>query len=142
MKDRLTLLLDKYYTGETTLAEEKELKSLLSKSDAREIEKSFFSGIQVLGKAEPMKIKLPSSPAKSISWWQYAAVIVFFLVGGYWIYTTEQRHAEQEAYQKVMQAFQLIQSNMEKGTNQMHIMEDLRHLNTTDELFNISDKFE
>ncbi len=142
MKDRLTLLLDKYYSGETTLAEERELKSLLKKSDAPEFEKKFFSGIQTMGDAEPTALKLPKTRVKSISWWQYAAVIVFFLIGGYWIYSKEQRHAEKEAYEKVMQAFQLIQNNMEKGTNQMLIMEDLRHLNTTDELFNISDQYE
>ncbi len=142
MKDRLTLLLDKYYSGETTLAEENEIKSLLRKSNAGEVEKSFFYGIQTLAKSEPRRIKLPITRVKSISWWQYAAVVMFFVIGGYWIYTSEQRHAEQEAYEKVMQAFQLIQNNMEKGTNQMHIMDDLKHLNTTDELFNISDQYE
>jgi hypothetical protein len=50
------------------------------------------------------------------------------------------KKAEREAFEQVMQAFNLIQTNMQKGTESLGAMEEMRHLNTTQEIFNIKEE--
>jgi len=47
----------------------------------------------------------------------------------------QERQEEALAYAQVMEAFSLINQNMQKGTNQLEAMEEFRHLNTAHELF-------
>ncbi|PZX53213.1 hypothetical protein [Algoriphagus chordae] len=136
MRQRIDELLDKYWEAETSLAEEKELKNLLQNAEGYPEEKALFLGISEISNLEP-NLKMPTKvvPIKSRNWMNWAASVAI-LIGSVWGWTVyEQKQAEQEAYMEVMQAFALIQTNLSKGQEQMHLMNDLKYLNTTNQLF-------
>lgn len=141
MKNRLDILLPRYWEGETSLEEEKEIRSLLLQSDGYEAEKSFFLGLDEIAdlKAE---IQHPARAAKKWNslWFQIAAGLLILLVSGISIRSYQQKQAEKEAYLQVMEALTLIQTNMQKGTENLQALEEFRHLNTTNELFDIENK--
>jgi hypothetical protein len=142
MNARIEDLLAKYYDAETSLAEEQELKVLLRASDGFEAEKMLFGILADFRKVEPSKISLPEAKVRKLnaSWMSWAASAAI-LIGSFWgwqIY--EQKQAEQAAYEEVMMAFALIQTNLSKGQAQLHPMNNLKYLNTTDQIFGQSKK--
>jgi hypothetical protein len=142
MNARIEDLLAKYYDAETSLAEEQELKVLLRASEGFEAEKMLFGILADFRKVEPSKISLPEAKVRRLnpSWMSWAASAAI-LIGSFWgwqIY--EQKQAEQAAYQEVMMAFALIQTNLSKGQAQLEPMNNLKYLNTTDQIFGQSKK--
>ncbi|MFC5627133.1 hypothetical protein [Algoriphagus winogradskyi] len=136
MNQRIDELLEKYWEAETTLAEEQELKELLQAAEGYTEEKILFSGINELTSEEPtLKMPTKTVPIKSRNWMNWAASVAI-LVGSVWGWTVyEQKQAEEEAYMEVMQAFALIQTNLSKGQEEMGVMNEMRYLNTTNQLF-------
>lgn len=133
---RIDELLEKYWEAETSLAEEQELKHLLQSAEGYTEEKALFIGISKLSSEEP-NIKMPTKtvPIKSRNWMSWAASVAI-LVGSVWGWTVyEQKQAEEEAYMEVMQAFALIQNNLSKGQEEMGVMNEMKYLNTTNQLF-------
>ena len=49
---------------------------------------------------------------------------------------------EAMAYAQVMEAFDLIQENMQKGTASLTAIQEMNHLNKANQLFNIKNKEE
>lgn len=135
--NRIEELLEKYWNTETSLAEEQELKNLLSQSEGYEEEKEMFSGIAGLASAEPENLSFPKGKIRKLnaSWLNWAASIAILAGSFYGWRVYEQKQAEKEAYDQVMMAFALIQTNLSKGQEQMEVMNDLKYLNTTNELF-------
>lgn len=140
MEDRLNTLLDKYWEGETTLEEEGEIKNLLLKIGGFEVEKKFFLGIDIVSTIQPNDFELKNKIKKpTFHWLKIAALFIIFLTVGSVVYRYQEKKAEKEAFEQVMQAFNLIQSNMQKGTESLGAMEEFRHLNKTQEIFNIKE---
>lgn len=137
MKDRVTELLDKYWIGETSLQEEAELKSLLKETDAFPELTEFFSGVEKLAKIDPgaVFISKRKNPLNAF-FWKIAAVFIGFLLVGGLVYSDYHRREQEKAYLQVMEAFALIQSNLEKGSKELHVLGELRHLSNAHELFN------
>ena len=135
--NRIEELLEKYWNTETSLAEEQELKNLLSQSEGYEEEKEMFSGIAGLALVEPENLSFPKGKIRklNVSWLNWAASISILAGSFYGWRVYEQKQAEKEAYDQVMMAFALIQTNLSKGQEQMEVMNDLKYLNTTNELF-------
>ncbi|MDR7131215.1 hypothetical protein J2X69_003575 [Algoriphagus sp. 4150] len=136
MNQRIDELLEKYWEAETSLAEEQELKNLLQTASGYEDEKALFLGTSTFSSEEP-NLKMPTKtiPIKSGNWMNWAASVAI-LAGSIWGWTVyEQKQAEKQAYMEVMQAFALIQTNLSKGQEEMHVMNDLKYLNTTNQLF-------
>ncbi|RPA66951.1 hypothetical protein EF405_17610 [Cyclobacteriaceae bacterium YHN15] len=143
MKNRIEELLDKYWEGSSNLADEKELKDLLQNSEGFEPEKSFFLGISKITAKEPMRLQKPVERSLEFTTWlKMAAAFLVLLISGWVLFDQQKKQAEREAFEKVMQAFDLIQVNMEKGTNSLQIMEEFKHLGVTEELFNIQENKE
>jgi hypothetical protein len=140
MKDKIEALLEKYWNGTSSLEEEKELKSLLTHSSDFPQERSFFEDLDDFAQLGPADIIKPEP--KSI-WlqhvWKVAAVFVLFLISAILVFQAEERRKEEEAYRQVMEAFAMIQENMQKGTVQMENMREFRHLNTSHEIFNLKE---
>lgn len=136
MNQRIDELLEKYWEAESSLEEEQELKTLLLSAEGYANEKALFLGLSDLSNEEP-SLKMPTKviPIKSRNWMSWAASVAI-LIGSVWGWRVyEQKQAEQEAYMEVMQAFALIQTNLSKGQEQMTIMNDMKYLNTTNQLF-------
>ncbi|MCH7410727.1 hypothetical protein MM239_15070 [Belliella sp. DSM 111904] len=137
--DRITYLIEKYWEGNTSLKEEKELKVLLKDSKKHETEKAFFLGIDQIKSFSPEKIQNPSIKKFYLNtyWTQIAAGLIILLVAGVSFFSYKQREAERLAYLQVMEAFSLIQHNMHKGTDNLQTLQELRYLNTTNQIFEI-----
>lgn len=143
MKNRIEELLDKYWEGGSNLAEEGELKDLLQNSEGFELEKSFFLGISKIRAKEPVRLQKPVETGwEFATWLKMAAAFLVLLISGWVLFDYQKEQAEKEAFEQVMQAFDLIQVNMEKGTNSLQVMEEFRHLGVTEELFNIQENKE
>ncbi len=140
MEDRLERLLSKYWEGETSLDQEKEIKILLEQVEGFETEKKFFLGIKVISQVAPEVFEVKAKSKRSSNmWFKIAAALVVFLTVGGAIYRYQEQKAEKEAFLQVMQAFNMIQTNMQKGTESLNAMEEFKHLNATEEMFNINE---
>ena len=137
MKERIESLLEKYWEGETSLAEEQELKSLLKSQSDFEEEKSFFGLMESYGQENPENLTMPKAKVRKINsqWLSWAASVAIFTASfvGWRVY--EKNQEERQAYEEVMQAFALIQTNLAKGQEQMQVMNDMKYLNTTNQMF-------
>lgn len=136
MNKRIDELLEKYWKAETSLAEERELRGLLAKSDQYKAEKEMFLGLRDWSMEEP-NLRMPSKTIKmkSRKWIGWAASVAI-LIGTAWGYQAyERKQAEEQAFRDVMQAFAMIQTNFSKGQDQLKVMNEFRYLNTTTELF-------
>lgn len=141
MENRLNELLEKYWEGETTLEEEREIKDLLKDVEGFEKEKKFFLGLEKVFLNQPQEFELKGRVKKStFNWLKIAALFILFLAVGSAVYRYQVKKAEREAFEQVMQAFNLIQTNMQKGTESLEALEEMRHLNTTKEIFNIKEE--
>jgi hypothetical protein len=137
MKERIDLLIHKYWEGATSLEEEKELKQLLRQVDGYASTKEFFLGIyefsQINGK-NPEK-PVVTTPFWKRPWLGYAASIALAASVAYGIFQYQQGKAEREAYEQVVAALSLLQENMQKGSASMEVLHELRHLQTPINLF-------
>lgn len=140
--NRIEELLEKYWNAETSLVEEQELKNLLSQAEGYEEEKEMFSGIAGLATEEPEILTMPKGKVRKLNstWLNWAASISILAGSFYGWKVYEQKQAEKEAYDQVMMVFALIQTNLSKGQEQMEVMNDLKYLNTTNELFETTPK--
>jgi hypothetical protein len=141
MKNQLDKLFDKYWEGETSPEEEKTLRDLLLQSEGYEAEKDFFLGLEEIAaiKENDLTLEKPIRKFSFSRWLSIAALFLVFLVAGVTIRQNLQKQAEEEAYEKVMNAFALINENMQKGTGSLELMQDFRHLNATQEIFEINE---
>lgn len=141
MKNQLNKLFDKYWEGETSPEEEKILRDLLLQSEGYEAEKDFFLGLEEIAaiKENDLTLEKPIRKFSFSRWLSIAALFLVFLVAGVTIRQNLQKQAEEEAYEKVMNAFALINENMQKGTGSLELMQDFRHLNATQEIFEINE---
>lgn len=142
MKSHLEDLLEKYWEGETSLSEEKELRRLILEAEGYEKEKEFFATLGQFKSLEPKNLSFPKGKSRRLvpQWTRWAASIAIIL-GTYWGWSTyEQKQAEEQAYQEVMQALILIQTNLSKGQQQLQPLNDLKYLNTTNQLFQLNQK--
>ncbi|MBN3521550.1 hypothetical protein JYB62_16185 [Algoriphagus lutimaris] len=137
MKDRIEYLLGKYWEGDTTLEEEKELKLLLGSQSEFDREKEYFGIIEDYGKEEPKNLYIPKAKVRKLNsrWLSWAASVAIFTASFVGWRAYEQKQQEEQAYQEVMQAFALIQTNMAKGQEQLEVMNEIKYLNTTNQLF-------
>ncbi|UZD21229.1 hypothetical protein PBT90_17025 [Algoriphagus halophytocola] len=135
MSQRIEELLEKYWQAESTQAEEAELKSLLKSAPGYAAEKALFVGLEELADEEPaVQMPVKVVPLKSRSWLNWAASVAI-LVTALWGWRNYEQHQEEQAYQEVMQAFAVIQNNLNKGQQEMEAMNEFKYLNTTNNLF-------
>lgn len=137
MEEKIRALLTRYYSGETTLKEEQRLRQLLKEVDGFEEERLFFLGLEELGGNKPERRTAPGAEGRLVLWQKVAAIILVFLILGWLAVEQQKRVQQEEAYGQVVEALALIQKNMKKGTSSLEAMEDMRYLNTPNELFNI-----
>ncbi|GMQ28841.1 hypothetical protein [Algoriphagus confluentis] len=139
MRDKIESLLKKYWQAESTLEEEKELKALLKMAEGFEQEKRLFGILKDYQSAKPKQVRMPrltQSRTLRYQWLGWAASLII-LISSVWVWRDyEQRQEEKEAYEQVAEALALIQSNLSKGKEQMAPLQDLKYLNTTNQLFN------
>jgi hypothetical protein len=135
MEHRIEALLEKYWNGETSLEEEKELKLLIAEASGYAEEKAFFSGTTELALLSSDLPLIVSRSSWTSHWAKIAAVFCLFIISGSLWYSHWQRLEQQRAYEQVLEAFVLINNNLQLGTRSLEALEDFRYLNTAQEIF-------
>jgi flagellar biosynthesis/type III secretory pathway M-ring protein FliF/YscJ len=137
---RIEELLQKYWEAETSQNEEKELRELILEAEGYEQEKALFRALNQFKSEEPKSLRLPKAKTRKLNttWISWAASVTI-LLGSFWGWRAYERNqAEREAYEKVMHAFAMIQSNLSKGQDQLAPLNDLKYLNTPNQLFELN----
>lgn len=137
---RIEELLEKYWEAETSQSEEKELRDLILEAEGYEQEKALFKALNQFKSEEPKRLSIPKTKTRKLNttWISWAAS-VSILLGSFWGWRVYERNqAEREAYEEVMQAFSMIQTNLSKGQDQLTPLNDLKYLNTTNQLFELN----
>ncbi|SEJ30525.1 hypothetical protein SAMN05192553_103149 [Cyclobacterium xiamenense] len=151
MNDRLDQLLEKYWQGASSPAEEGEMKVLLEKVSGYELEKSFFLGVAEIknmkstlsSNSDFREIPVPEKRGFVRGWMKIAATVILlagfgFLIQQYQVW--QEKEAQAQAYFEVMEAFSLIQQNLHKGEKEMEVMDDLKYLHAPHQLFNLNER--
>ncbi len=137
---RIEELLEKYWEAETSQSEENELRDLILEAEGYEQEKALFKALNQFKSEEPKRLSIPKTKTRKLNttWISWAAS-VSILMGSFWGWRVYERNqAEREAYEEVMQAFSMIQTNLSKGQDQLTPLNDLKYLNTTNQLFELN----
>lgn len=129
MENKHKDLWEKYWKGETSVAEEKILFQALEEEPEDGELKTFCSGIQSLRAERPKGIHLP---LQSFLWQKMAAVMLAFLTVAtcWWGYRSYEQEQEARAYRQVVEAMGKIQFNLKKGTSHLESMEKIKYLNS------------
>ena len=129
---KIKKLLEAYFEGTTTLAEEKLLQDYFNNervADDLIQYQPIFAGLKV-AKAErsTRTFALPESKPQSNKTWWYsiaAMLVVAFGVGGFYLsqpnYSKEEKEAL-AAFEKSKQAMMLLSENLNKGTEQLTLV--------------------
>ena len=139
MESRIKSLLEKYWEGETTLVEEKEIKSYFKENPSLTNDGQYFRSIDVAGQSTykgstPGKRKLPS-----IQWMSVAATITIGLMVAF-IALNDSRKEDpfavtdpKEAYEVTRNALMMISSNLNESNE---YSKELKKINKAEELIN------
>ena len=133
--DRIENLLEKYFEGETTIAEEKELKIYFSSSDvAQHLEhyRGMF-GYFSAAKEQKFEKELPSeiTTKKKVAWLSIAASIVI-LLGLFTFYNQNMTQNQdlgtyddpEKAFQETQKALNLLSKNVNVGVEGMQYVQE------------------
>lgn len=129
MENKHKDLWEKYWKGETSVAEEKILFEALEEEPEDGGLKTFYSGIQSLRAERPKGIHLP---LQNFPWQKMAAVMLAFLTVAacWWGYRSYEQEQEARAYRQVVEVMGKIQFNLKKGTSHLESMEKIKYLNS------------
>jgi hypothetical protein len=125
---KIEILIEKYFQGETSIAEEKELQNYFSSSDvAQHLEqyKPMF-GYFSLAKEQKFKQEIPVQTKKhNVAWLSIAASIVLLLGIGTYVFLDNDEVAQnqdlgtydspEEAFEQTQKALALLSNNVNAG---------------------------
>jgi hypothetical protein len=131
---RVEALLDAYFEGNTTLAEETQLRAYFAGGDVEEHLKPYaamFAGFEAAQQEvshQEIELSATATSAKNKWWYGIAALLVVAVgVGSFMMSQPQLTPEEQEAlaaYQEAKETMMLLSENLNKGANKLtHISE-------------------
>ena len=128
-------LLEKYFQGETTIAEEKQLKAYFSSNNVAPhlVKYQSLFGYFEIQKETQFKQQLPLQPRKqnTVKWIGIAAsFVVLFGLATFYFYPSEPKHEDLGTYDNPEEAFIATQKALLMVSEQVNIgMESVAYLN-------------
>ena len=138
--DKIENILDKYFQGETTIAEEKELKEYFSSSNvAQHLEQyqpifGYFSQVKEQKSTQTIPLK---TKKRNVAWLSIAASVVVLLGVGTYFYVSEKNAAPavaqtelgtyddpEEALAATQKALALLSSNVNVGIESVQYIKE------------------
>ena len=135
--DRIENLVEKYFEGETTIAEEKELQTYFSSEDvAQHLEqyKAMF-GYFSSAKEQKFEQKIPlQSKKRNVAWLSIAASVVV-LLGMFTFYNYDVNQNQdlgtyddpQKAFEETQKALNLLSKNVNVGVEGMEYVQEYKN---------------
>lgn len=132
--DRIEILLEKYFEGETSIAEENELKAYFSSADvAQHLEhyKAMF-GYFSSAKEQKFEQQIPLKSKKLQVAWLSVAASVVILLGMFTFYNRNISHSEdlgtyndpEKAFEETQKALNLLSKNVNVGVESMQYVNE------------------
>ncbi|WP_238250578.1 hypothetical protein [Capnocytophaga cynodegmi] len=144
MTKKIELLLEKYFEGETSLQEEKELQEYFNSENVdASLEKygPMFSYFQKAGLEEFKRKEFPIKVSKKRKlFWKIGIAATFLSIFFGISYYLEQQKQQQEAevaFEQVKEALQMISFNYNKGTKKIEYLKDFE--TTTNKIINLNE---
>jgi hypothetical protein len=145
--DKIKILLEKYFEGNTTLAEEKELKTYFSSAtvatELLQYQPLFAYFSQEKEQEFPLKMATTTTNKHRIVWWSAAAsVIVLFGIGSYVFLNNNPQKATSDlgtyddpevAFRETQKALALLSNHVNVGIESVQYVETYE--NTRDKIF-------
>lgn len=141
--DRIEILLEKYFEGETSIAEENELKVYFSSQDVAQHLEHYRAMFGYFSSAKEQKFEqqIPlKSKRQKVAWLSVAASIVI-LLGMFTFYNLNLNHNEdlgtyddpQKAFEETQKALNLLSKNVNVGVESMQYVQEYQE--STDLIF-------
>ncbi|HLF53446.1 hypothetical protein [Flavobacterium sp.] len=134
--DRIEILLEKYFQGETSIAEENELKDYFSSSDVAQHLEQYQSLFGYFSQAKEQKFKqeIPlQSKKRNVAWLSIAASVVVLLGIGTFTYLNYNNAEKQDlgsyddpevALRETQKALALLSENVNVGIESVQYVEE------------------
>jgi len=133
--DRIEIILERYFEGETTIAEENELKDYFSSSDvAQHLEqyKPLFGFFSEAREQKSQQIVPLKTKKRYVAWLSIAASVVVLLGVGTFAYLNFDSNPEdlgtfddpQIALQETQKALSLLSNNVNKGIESVQYIQE------------------
>lgn len=146
--DKIEQLLEKYFEGDTTIAEEQQLKNYFSSAivapHLQQYQPLFGYYAVASGEKSQQDFRLKSSQNRSLKWISIAASVVILLGAGFFAFNhfnvTEKPSSELGSYDDPQQAFEQTQKALAMLSRQVNVgigsMQYVQHYeNTKDQIF-------
>jgi cytochrome c-type biogenesis protein CcmH/NrfG len=140
---KIEKLLEAYFEGNTSVAEEKVLQNYFNNTEVAEHlqqYKHIFMGLKVAREERSnRKIILPESKSKKIkTWWYSAAAMLVVAVGIGSFYFSQPNYTQEEkealaAFEKSRKTMMLLSENLNKGAQQLSFVGQFEE--TKDKIF-------
>jgi hypothetical protein len=144
--DRIEILLEKYFQGETSIAEENELKNYFSSSDVAQHLEQYQSLFGYFSQAKEQKFKqeIPlQSKKRNVAWLSIAASVVVLLGIGTFTYFNYDNAVEKQdlgsyddpevAFRETQKALALLSENVNVGIESVQYINEYE--TTKDKMF-------
>lgn len=146
--DKIEQLLEKYFEGETTIAEEQQLKNYFSSavvaSHLQQYQPLFGYFVVASGEKSQQKLHLKSTQNQPLKWISIAASVVILLGAGFFAYnhigSTESPKSElgtyddpQQAFEQTQKALAMLSKQVNVGIGGMQYVQ--QYENTKDQIF-------
>jgi len=135
--DRIENLLEKYFEGETTIAEENELRIYFGSSDVAQHLEQYKAMFGYFAKAKEQKFeqKIPlQSKKRNVAWLSIAASVVV-LLGMFTFYNYDVNQNQdlgtyddpQKAFEETQKALNLLSKNVNVGVEGMEYVQEYKN---------------
>jgi len=133
--DKIEILLEKYFEGETTIAEEKELKNYFSSSDVAQHLEHYRGMFGYFSAAKEQKFEqelpLKTKARNKVAWLSVAATIVI-LLGMFTFFNQNISQSQdlgtyddpEKAFQETQKALNLLSKNVNVGVGGMQYVQE------------------
>jgi hypothetical protein len=136
---RIEKLNEKYWAGETSLAEEKELKAYFKENPSLSKNGQYFAEVKKQQQVKPVHSFSHPGRRKIQTWMSMAAAILILITIGFFVFQNENKQ-DQFAVQDPQEAFEITKASLMKiseGLNKGKIYsQELNKINEAKEIIN------
>ncbi|NHE59028.1 hypothetical protein [Cyclobacterium plantarum] len=132
-------LWEKYWKGESSLEEESLLFGEQEELTENQPQSAFRKGMAALRDEKPNAFP---KPATAFPWQRMVAgiALLFTLMACWWGYASYREQQQKQAYLQVVEAMEILQEQLHKGTRQLENVENLKYLNAGTDWYEINNQ--
>lgn len=136
---RIEKLKQKYWAGETSLAEEKELKAYFKENPSLSKDGSYYAELKKQQQLKPVHSFIHPGRKKRQTWMSMAAAILILITVGFFVFQNDNKQDQfaaqdpQEAFEITKASLMMISEGLNKGKT---YSQELNKINEAKEIIN------